>query len=166
MLEVALTGRGENDRGIVATEAPPAEEEGDRTWNNRSGNDNGNVFELAELVEDIEDTEEEAVEADENEEMEEEEREEGIMRGVEGVDHVGDGEGEGEEQSGDVADVLLVLLIGYPIPWRTVATLRGMVTDIAGMGGVATRPFQGNPGRVSIESESSAGAEDGEVGNG
>lgn len=86
------------------------------------------------------------------------------MRGVEGVDHVGDGAGEGEEQIGDVADVLLVLLMGYPIPCRTVATLRGMVTDIAAMDGVATRPFQGNPGCVSIEIESCAGAGDGDAG--
>ena len=105
MIEVAPTGRGENDRGIIATGAPPAEE-GDRARNNRSGNDNGNVFELAEFAEDIEDTEEEAVDMDENEEMEEVEREEGMMHGVEGVDHVGDSDGEGEEQSGGVADVL------------------------------------------------------------
>lgn len=166
MLEVALKGRGENDRGITATGAPPAEKEGDRVWNNRSGNDNGNAFELAVLVEDIEDTEEEVVEVDENEEMEEEEREEGMRCGVEGVDHVGDGDGEGEKQSGDVDDVLLVLLMGYPIPWRTVATLRGIVTDIAWIGGVAPRPFQGNPGRVSFKSESCAVAGDGEVGKG
>lgn len=155
MAEVALTGRGENDRGIIATE-DPADEEGDLAWNNRSGNDNGNVFEDADDSDDeIEETEEEVVDVDEIEEIEVEEREEGMMRGVDGVDHVGDSDGEGDEQSGEVAHVLLVvvlllLLMGYPIPWRTVTTLRGMVTDIAEMGGVATWPWErslhGNPG--------------------
>jgi hypothetical protein len=82
--------------------------------------------------------------------MEVEEWEEGMIWGVDGVDHVGDSDGEGEEQSGEIADVLLglvLLFIGYPIPWRTVTTLRGTVTDIAGMGWVATWPWEhGNPG--------------------